>query len=121
MARLAGIAGTTWGLLQARRSADAERLAKVDADSRREEAERQRVRAEVGEKLAEERSRQVAGEKVKVEQQRQKAEDEKRIALAVQDFLQNKLLGQADVWTQADTLRAQGKPSDQTKVNPTIR
>jgi eukaryotic-like serine/threonine-protein kinase len=38
LALLAGMAGTTWGLLEARRSAEAERLAKVDAQGSAEKA-----------------------------------------------------------------------------------
>jgi serine/threonine protein kinase/WD40 repeat protein len=44
---VAGIAGTTFGLIQAKRSAAAERLAKVDAQDKRLEAEVQQHRAEI--------------------------------------------------------------------------
>jgi serine/threonine protein kinase/tetratricopeptide (TPR) repeat protein len=104
---LAGIAGTTWGLFEARRSAKAERLAKLEADARRVEAEKQQRRAEAGEKLASERLAEV--------------ETEKKIAIAVRTFLHDKLLGQADVMKQADELLAAGRQSSEAKRNPTIR
>src|SRR5580698_9881387 len=107
-ALLAGITGTTAGLVEAKRqeqvardetyekekarAAEAER---AEGERRaKEEAERERIRAKAGEKLARERLVQVNAEK-------EKAEGERRIAEAVQDFLQNKLLGQADVVNQA--------------------
>jgi hypothetical protein len=111
LALLGGVAGTTWGLIRAeqrrleaeqaraaeQKRADGERLAKL-------EAERQQKRAEAGEKLASERLVQVEAEKKNVEAQKQKAEEEKRIAQAVRDFLQTKLLGQADTTAQANAL-----------------
>ena len=60
---LAGIAGTTFGLIQANKSAAAERLAKQDAERRRADAEWQKGRAEAGEKLARDRLAQVATER----------------------------------------------------------
>jgi len=93
LALLAGMAGTTWGLLEARW---------------------QRDRAESGEKLAGERL-------VQVDAERQKAEEAKQIAQSVGYFLQNKLLGQADPETQADTLRWAGGLSAEAVENPTIR
>ncbi len=57
---------------------------------------------------------QVAAEKTRVEEERQ-------VAQSVRDFLQNKLLGQADLQTQANALlRAGGFPAE-AKQNPTIR
>ena len=108
LALLAGLAGTGFGLMRAERqrlvaerAAVAERLAKQEAEARREEAERQQRRAEAGEKLASERL-------VQVEAEKKKTEEEKKVAVAVKDFLQNKLLGQADVRTQADALLKAG-------------
>ena len=92
----------------------AERQAKQEADAKRVEAEKQQRRAEAGEKLAGERLVQVESEKMK-------AEEEKQIAVAVRDFLQKKLLGQADVTAQADALLAAGGPSAAAKKDPTIR
>ena len=48
LALLAGIAGTTWGLLEARRSAEAERLAKLDA----QENEKKAIASAKAERLA---------------------------------------------------------------------
>lgn len=84
-ALIAGIAGTTWGLIEAKRSAEAERVAKLDAKEKQGEAERQT-----------------------------------QIADAVREFLQKKLLGQADIRFQADAMLAAGKPAAQAKRNPTI-
>lgn len=52
LALLAGMAGTTWGLIRAERSADAERLAKEDADEKRIGAEK----AAASEKAAKEQT-----------------------------------------------------------------
>ncbi len=103
LALVAGAVGTTIGLVRAEKArfaeaerAEGERQAKEEAEARRAEAEAQRARAEVGEKLASERLAQVEAEKRKAEQEKQKAEEEKRKAQAVSDFLQQKLLGQAN-------------------------
>jgi serine/threonine protein kinase len=93
LALVAGMAGTTWGLFEAKRS---------------------QVRAEAGEKLAGERL-------IEVEAERTKAEEEKTIAQAVRDFLQRKLLGQANVTAQADALLTAGGLAAEAKPNPTIR
>lgn len=118
---LLGIAGTTWGLVQARRQqrvtalrAEGERIAKLEAERKRGEADRQRIRAEANGKLAEERLVLVAAEK-------QKVEHEQRIAQSVRDFLQNKLLGQASAFNQADALLEAGQRLGAVKWNPTIR
>ena len=85
LALLVGIGGTTFGLVRAKR---------------------QQQRAEAGERLADERL-------VQVEAEKKKAEDEKQVAQAVRDFLQNKLLGQADTRNQANALlKAGGSPSE---------
>jgi uncharacterized protein involved in type VI secretion and phage assembly len=115
---VAGMAGTTWGLIEAKEQArlavaaqqaeadraEGERLAKLDAEAKKAEAERAQVRAEAGEKLAGERLIQVEAEK-------QKAEEEKQIAQSVRDFLQHKLLAQTDTRTQADALLKAGASS----------
>ena len=120
LALLAGLAGTGFGLMRAERqrlvaerAAVAERLAKQEAEARREEAETQERRALAGEKLASERL-------VQVEAEKKKTEEEKKVAVAVKDFLQNKLLGQADVRTQADALLKAGALAAEAKTNPTI-
>jgi len=125
---VAGMAGTTWGLIEAKQQerlavtaqqaeadrAEGERLAKLDAEAKKAEAERAQVRAEAGEKLAGERLIQVEAEK-------KKAEEEKQIAQSVRDFLQHKLLAQTDTRTQADALLKAGASSSGAKLNPTIR
>ncbi len=92
-ALLAGIAGTTFGL----------------------------IRADAGEKLAGKRLKDVEAEKAKVVAEKKKVEDEKQIAQAVRDFLQHKLLGQADTEAQADELLRAGQSSEKAKFNPTVR
>jgi eukaryotic-like serine/threonine-protein kinase len=76
---VAGIVGTTWGLLRA------ESARKAEAAERR------------------------------------RAEQEKQIAQAVRDFLQKKLLAQADTLQQADALREAGGQTADAKYNPTVR
>ena len=100
LALVVGVIGTSIGLVRAEWA----RQAEVE----------QRERAEAGEKLAGERL-------VQVEAEKQKAEEEKRIAQAVRDFLQHKLLGQADSRTQADALLRAGGLAAEAKENPTIR
>jgi tetratricopeptide (TPR) repeat protein len=71
------------------------------------------MRAEKNARLANERLNQVAAEK-------KKAEEQTQIARSVEDFLENKLLRQADVATQVETL----VPSDgilaEPNPNPTV-
>jgi len=99
-ALLAGVVGTAWGLVEARRSAAAERYARTEADDSRTVAERETARAEAGEK---------------------QAQEEKRIAQAVRGFLQKKLLGQADVAAQANALLAAGGLAADARPDVTIR
>ncbi len=120
LALLAGLVGTGFGLMRAERqrlvaerAASAERLAKQEAEARRAEAETQERRALAGEKLASERL-------VQVEAEKKKTEEEKQVAVAVKDFLQNKLLGQADVKAQADALLKAGALAAEAKTDPTI-
>jgi eukaryotic-like serine/threonine-protein kinase len=72
-ALVAGMAGTTWGLIEAKRQ---EAIARDEATEK-------------------EKARQAEAE------QREKAEEEKKIAQSVRDFLQNKLLAQADTYPLA--------------------
>ena len=88
---LAGAAFSTWQAVRATRAEAAARAAEQDAEAKRAEAERQKAKL-AGERL------------VQVEAEKKKAEEEKQIAQSVRDFLQNKLLGQADARTQADAL-----------------
>jgi serine/threonine protein kinase/tetratricopeptide (TPR) repeat protein len=100
LALLAGIGGTTFGLVRAERQ--------------RGIAQQQQQRAEAGERLADERLTQVEAEKNKVEA-------EKQVAQEVRDFLQDKLLGQADTRNQANALLKAGNSSAEAKFNPTVR
>ena len=129
-ALLLGIAGTTWGLLERVREAKekeaarqleskrsrGERLAKLEAQAQKAVAVEQQNRAEAGERLASERLVLVEAEKVR-------AETEQSISDAVRFFLQRRLLGQADVEVQANTLlEISGRESvSRAKRNPTIR
>jgi eukaryotic-like serine/threonine-protein kinase len=126
-ALLAGFAGTAFGLMRARQqqriaeqAAAAELKAKQEADAKRIEAETQQCRAEAGEKLAGERLVQVEAEKKRTEEEKKRTEEEKQIALAVKDFLQKKLLGQADVREQANALLATGSQATAAKHDRTI-
>ena len=104
---LAGAAVSTWQAVGATRAESAARAAEQDAEAKRAEAERQTALA--GDRL------------IQVDAEKKKTEEEKQIAQAVQGFLQNKLLAQADAWTQADSLLGSDRPSAEAKVNPTIR
>ena len=113
-ALLAGIAGTTVGFIEAKKQ---ERLAVAARQAEAEGAEgerRAKLNAQANEKLAGDRLVQVEAEKAK-------ADEEKQIAQAVKDFLQTKLLAQADTRAQADQLRRAGGPAAEAKFNPTIR
>ncbi len=127
---LLGVAGTSWGLLSARgeanekelarqqeaERAEGERVAKLEAQAQRALAIEQQKRAEASERLASERLVQVEGEKVR-------ALAEQQISEAVRFFLQRRLLGQADVEEQANTLLEIGgvESVSRAKRNPTIR
>jgi tetratricopeptide (TPR) repeat protein len=91
-ALLAGLGGTTWGLVwveRARKDAETARLAEADARRRADD-------------------------------ERDRAEEEKRIAETVRKFLQYRLLRQADMHMQADTLRLAGRGFEGAE-NPTVR
>ncbi|MCI0639295.1 MAG: tetratricopeptide repeat protein, partial [Gemmataceae bacterium] len=112
-ALLAGLAGTTWGLVRAEQAwqeTEAARLSEAGArhrEAKRAESEAiQRKRAEDNEKRANEA--------------RDRAEEEKQIADAARRFLQVDLLRQADPRVQADTLWLTGGDF-QVQENPTIR
>jgi serine/threonine protein kinase len=114
VALIGGVAGTTWGLVRAEQS-------RVDAETERD-------KAVAAEKLAAERLVQVEAEQRHTEEQKQRAEAsakqafaEKRTATAVRDFLQHKLLGQADLRSQADALLHAGGFATAAVRNPTIR
>ena len=58
---------------------------------------------------------------VQVQEEKEKADLERQVALSVRDFLNNKLLGQADVTAQANALLQGGQQPALAKANPTIR
>jgi serine/threonine protein kinase/tetratricopeptide (TPR) repeat protein len=112
-ALLAGLGGTTWGLVRAEwawQETEAARLAEADArerEARRAEAESiQRKRAERNERRA--------------NNERHRAAEEMQIAQAVRRFLQIDLMRQADPRTQADTLRLTGGEFE-VRENPTVQ
>ncbi len=82
---------------------------------------REQLLTEKAKDLAKDRLTQVEMEKKNVEAERKKAEEEKQIAQAVQDFLENKLLGQADVRQQADFLIKAGRGAAEANPNMTVR
>ncbi len=94
VALLGGIAGTTWGLVRAVRAETEARVAE------RDEKEEARA-AEVQQRRDAERQRQEAVEQTdRAEKAEREAKEQADIALAVNDFLQKDLLGQADVANQ---------------------
>jgi serine/threonine protein kinase/tetratricopeptide (TPR) repeat protein len=107
LALLAGMVGTSWGLVEAWRQRDAAEAARNDEAEQRQKAQTaeglaterleavtlQKQRAETAEGLATERLGEVT-------RQKQRAEEEAAIAKAVNDFLQQDLLGQADIRNQ---------------------
>jgi eukaryotic-like serine/threonine-protein kinase len=113
-ALVAGIAGTTLGFLEARRQT-------VFAREKEAEAVTQAGIAQANESLANTRLQEVEAEKRKVEAEKKRADEEKKIAQAVSDFLQNKLLAQADTTAQANALLKAGGLASEAKLNPTVR
>ncbi|HMO15028.1 MAG TPA: serine/threonine-protein kinase [Pirellulaceae bacterium] len=99
LALIVGIIGTTWALIIANRARAAETIERRRADQRTE-----------GERLA----------KLDSQEQSRKALEEKQIAQAVKDFLQNRLLGQADIRLQANDLLEAGQLASDAKSNVTI-
>jgi tetratricopeptide (TPR) repeat protein/predicted Ser/Thr protein kinase len=100
VALLGGVVGTTWGLVRAVRAEAEARGAEARAVAERDEKEEARA-AEAEQRRDAERQRQEAVEQkeraVKAEKQTKEQAD---IALAVNDFLQKDLLGQADIANQ---------------------
>jgi serine/threonine protein kinase/tetratricopeptide (TPR) repeat protein len=114
LAFLAGITGTTYGLINAE-------IRRSDADRARADEAQQRGIAEANEAkaiLAADAERKA---KEREADQRMMAETEKRTALALRDFLQMDLLMQADARMQANRLLALGEAGFEIKENPTIK
>src|SRR5262249_34688327 len=88
-------AGTLVSLWQAVRATRAEHV-----------SNRERDRAEANEKQA--------------NKERRRAEESEQIERAVRDFLQRKLLLQADPLNQSNSLLLTGRAADEAKSNPTI-
>jgi serine/threonine protein kinase/tetratricopeptide (TPR) repeat protein len=93
LALVGGIAGTTWGLVEARRQRDAAETARDEEARQRQQAFEQQGRAERAEALAKERLAAVT-------RQQERTEEEAANARAVITFLQEDLLGQADLANQ---------------------
>jgi len=114
LALVAGIIGTSWGLVRANSARrDAVKAQKSEAEQAKAER-RAREEAQAAEKRALE-------QKQRAEANAQRALEEKRVADAVRDFLQTKLLGQADMRTQADALLDHGGIAAAADRNITVR
>jgi len=114
LALVAGVVGTTIGLIEAKKQ---ERVAIAAAEEERKAKEREAQRAE-GERLA---KLDAEAKKAEAEAEKQRADEEKQIAESVTEFLTQKLLAQADAGTQADSLLQAGELASEAKPNPTIR
>ncbi len=112
-ALIAGVAGTTAGMMAARNEAKQKELARA-------EESRQRKIAEENAKLAQERLEQVEREKQRAEQEKNRAEAESQIASAVKYFLKEKLLLQASTSNQARALEASGDSTTKAIFDPKI-
>jgi DNA-binding SARP family transcriptional activator/tRNA A-37 threonylcarbamoyl transferase component Bud32 len=99
LALVAGMVGTTWGLIRAEQAAGQERQARESEREQRRLAEKRKQAAEANER---------------------EALREKRIAEAVRTFLERDLLRQADPTAQANALRQAGG-GFQARENPTIK
>lgn len=95
LALLGGMAGTSWSLLWALRAEEVAARRADEAESARQEEQRQR-------QFALEKAALARQQEALANQNATRAEQEQRIAEAVRDFLQNKLLRQASVWNQAN-------------------
>ena len=93
LALVGGVAGTTRGLVMARQQRDVAEEARNNEAAQRQEAVEQKNRAEAAEALAKNHLADVTREK-------QRTDEEAAIARAVNEFLQNNLLGQADIRNQ---------------------
>lgn len=104
---IAGIVGTSLGLVEARRKTDFARQETIEKE-RALQAESERAE---GERLA----------KLDALDKQAQAERQRAIAVAVTDFLQNKLLSQANAWQQADTILESGGLLAELDQDPTVR
>jgi serine/threonine protein kinase/tetratricopeptide (TPR) repeat protein len=106
LALVAGIVGTSVGLVRAWQAEAGEREQRKAAEQRRAEAEAAR--------------NEEATQRQQAARERDRAEKEKQIAEAVRTFLERDLLRQADATAQADALRLAGGGFE-VKENPTIK
>lgn len=102
-----------WMALRATKAEEKTRLSLQREIEQRSAAEDQRQIAEDSAKLANERLVQIEAEKARAEQER-------KVAQSVREFLQNNLLRQADLVTQADFLQKRGETADELQENPTV-
>jgi tetratricopeptide (TPR) repeat protein len=118
---VAGIVGTTMGLFRAEQAWQ-DAVKAQEAEAARAEGERQaKNRALKAEKLAATRLGEAQAQKALAETNAQKAIEEKGIADVVRNFLQIKLLGQADVRQQADFLLRAGGLASAARPDVTVR
>jgi non-specific serine/threonine protein kinase/serine/threonine-protein kinase len=100
MLLIAGVAASTWQAIRATR-AEAAALAERDEKEQARQAEaREREQTEIARNRAVRAEAEAKGERDKAIAERQRADEQAAIALAVNDFLQKDLLGQADVGNQ---------------------
>jgi serine/threonine protein kinase/lipopolysaccharide biosynthesis regulator YciM len=93
LALIGGVAGTTWGLVEARRAAERARAGEQEARAERDAKETALVAEAARHREAvEQRNRAVRAER--------ETREQAAIALAVNDFLQKDLLGQAAIGNQ---------------------
>jgi serine/threonine protein kinase len=114
LALVAGMIGTTLGLIESRRQAGIARAAQRDEAKRAQAEANERHRAELAEADAK-------SNEEKAKQERDRAESEKRIAQAVRAFLQRNLLGQADPRVQANSLLLIGASASEARRDVSVR
>jgi tetratricopeptide (TPR) repeat protein/tRNA A-37 threonylcarbamoyl transferase component Bud32 len=111
-ALVAGVAGTSWGMMRAERAAASEAKQRSIAEAERQQA----LAAAQQERQARERESQ---QRRMAEIHEDMAQDEKQVAQAVMSFLVNDLLRQAGPKHQANALRRSRRP-ERSERNPTI-
>jgi serine/threonine protein kinase/Tfp pilus assembly protein PilF len=100
LALVGGIAGTTWGLLRAIGAEAAAREAEAQAVADREKKEKALVAEAEQRAEADRRRREADDQKTHALKAEKEAKEQAAIALAVNEFLQKELLGQADIGNQ---------------------
>lgn len=110
---IAGIAGTTWGWLEANVQKKVAEQETSEKELARQAEKKSKLEAIANAELATSEAKRADAEKVI-------AQREERKAKAVVDFLQHKLLGQADSTAQANSLLRTGRSVAEFTKNPTI-